>query len=92
MILRLFLGGIFPCLYILHCFHLNIEIYFILFYFFCVCVRLHGTTKEAFVVDAIQLVLEHQLFIHHHVAKVVEVTTKYHTNMGIVFSSSSLEE
>jgi hypothetical protein len=57
------------------------------------CVRLWGTTKEAFVANAIQLALEHcQLFIHHHATKVIEVVTKYHTNMGIPFSSSSEEE
>jgi hypothetical protein len=56
-------------------------------------VRLWGTTNEAFVANAIQLTLEHyQLFIHHHVAKVIEVVPKYCTNMGIPFNSSSLEE
>jgi G:T-mismatch repair DNA endonuclease (very short patch repair protein) len=59
---------------------------------FC-CFRLQGTTKEDFIVDAIQLALEHhQLFIHHHVAKVVKVATKYHTNMGIPSNSSSSEK
>jgi hypothetical protein len=53
---------------------------------------LQGTTKEAFVANAIQLVLEHhQLLTHHHVAKVVEVATKYRTSMGIPSSSYSLE-
>jgi hypothetical protein len=33
-----------------------------------------------------------QLFTHHHATKAVEATTKYHTNMGIPSSSSSLEE
>jgi len=57
------------------------------------CVRLRGTTKEAFVVDAIRLMLKHcQLFTHHHAAKVIEVASKYRTNMGIAFNSSSLEE
>jgi hypothetical protein len=38
-------------------------------------------------------VLEHrQLFTHHHAAKAVEAKTKYRTNMGIPFSSSSLDE
>jgi hypothetical protein len=49
-------------------------------------VRLHGTTKDAFVTNEIWLVFEHrQLFTHHHVAKDVEVVAKYHTNMGIPF-------
>jgi threonine synthase len=49
--------------------------------------------KEAFVIDAIQLALEHhKLFIHHHAAKVVKAVAKYHTNMGIPSNSSSLEE
>jgi hypothetical protein len=34
----------------------------------------------------------HQLFITHHVAKVLEVAAKYCTNMGIPSSSSSLKE
>ncbi len=46
--------------------------------------------REAFIVNAIQLALEHcQLFIHHHVPKVVKVAVKYCTNMGIASSSSS---
>jgi hypothetical protein len=57
------------------------------------CVKLQGTTKEAFVANAIRLVLEHhQLFTHHHATKAVEAATKYHTNMGIPSSSSSLKE
>jgi hypothetical protein len=57
------------------------------------CVKLQGTTKEAFVANVIQLALEHhQLFTHHHATKVVEVVAKYYTNMGIPSSSSSLEE
>jgi hypothetical protein len=57
------------------------------------CVRLWGTTKDAFVANAIQLALEHhQLFTHHHAKKVVEVTIKYRTSMGIPSSSSSSEE
>jgi len=56
-------------------------------------VRLQGTTKEAFVANVIRLALEHhQLFTHHHVAKIVEAATKYRTNMGIPSSSSSSEE
>jgi hypothetical protein len=48
--------------------------------------------KEAFVANAIQLALEyHFLFTHHDVAKVVEITTKYCTSMGIISSSSSEE-
>jgi hypothetical protein len=48
------------------------------------CVRLWGTTKEGFVVDAIRLAFKHrQLFTHHHATKVVEVTAKYRTNMGM---------
>jgi hypothetical protein len=55
--------------------------------------RLQGTTKEAFVTNAIRLALERrQLFTHHHVVKVIEVATKYCTNMGIPSSSSSSEE
>jgi hypothetical protein len=73
----------------IHCLHLNIGIFVFVFF----CVRLQGTTKEAFVANAIQLAFEHyQQFIHHHVAKVVEATTKYRTNMGITFSSSSEED
>jgi hypothetical protein len=57
------------------------------------CVRLRGTTKEVFVANAIQLAFEHhQLFTHHHVAKAIEITAKYHTNVDITSSSSSLEE
>jgi hypothetical protein len=42
------------------------------------CVRFRGTTKEAFVANAIWLALEHhQLFTHLHVTKVIEATTKY---------------
>ncbi len=76
-----FIGDIFPYIYILHCLHINIGIYLFIYLF----VKLQGTTKEAFVVDAIRLVLEHcQLFTHHHAIKVIEVIPKYHTNMGIV--------
>jgi hypothetical protein len=54
------------------------------------CVRLQGTTKEAFVANGIRLVLEHhQQFIHHHATKVGDVVTKYHINMGIPSNSSS---
>jgi hypothetical protein len=57
------------------------------------CVRLQGTTKEAFVANAIQLALEHrQLFTHHHATIAIEAATKCCTNMGIPSSSSSLEE
>jgi len=50
------------------------------------CVRFRGTTKEAFVVYAIKLALDHcHLFTHHHATKVVEATTKNHTNMGITY-------
>jgi hypothetical protein len=57
------------------------------------CVRLQGTTKEAFVANAIRLALEHcQLFTHHHATKAIEVIAKYRTNMGIPFSLSSSEE
>jgi hypothetical protein len=63
----------------------------LLFLFFCV--RLQGTTKEAFVANAIRLAFEHhQLFTHHHAAKVAEVVAKYRTNMGIPSTSLSLEE
>jgi uncharacterized membrane protein (DUF2068 family) len=56
-------------------------------------VRLRGTTKEVFVANAIQLVLEcYQLFTHHHTVKVVEFAAKYCINMGIPSSSSSSEE
>ncbi len=91
------MGGIFAYLYFIFnivCI-LTLESNFI-FIFLFFCVRFQGTTKEAFVADAIRLTLEHcQLFTPHHVAKVVEVVevvTKYRTNMGITFSSSSLEE
>jgi hypothetical protein len=48
------------------------------FYFFVLDFK--GTTKEAFVVDVIQLALDHcQLITHHHVAKAKEATTKYRT-------------
>jgi hypothetical protein len=54
--------------------------------------RLQNTTKEAFVVDAIQLTHQHrQLFTHHHVVEVVEAITTYRRNMGIVSDSSSNE-
>jgi hypothetical protein len=63
-----------------------------LFFWFS-CARLQGTTHEAFVANAIRLVLEHhQLFTHHHVTKALKAATKYRTNMGIPSSSSSLEE
>jgi hypothetical protein len=57
------------------------------------CVRLQGTTKEAFVANAIRFALEHrQLFTHHHATKAIEAIAKYRTNMGIPSSSSSSEE
>jgi hypothetical protein len=57
------------------------------------CVRLQGTTKEAFVANAIQLALEHhQQFTHYHATKVVDVVTKYRISMGIPFNSSSSKE
>jgi hypothetical protein len=63
------------------------------FVFLFSCVRLRGTTKDIIVANAIRLAFEHhQIFTHHHVAKAVKVATKYHTNMGIPSSSSSLEE
>jgi hypothetical protein len=87
------MGGIFAYLYIFKniiCI-LTLEFFFCFFCFFCV--RFQGATKEAFVVNAIRLALEYcQLFTPHHATKVVEVVTKYGTNMGITFSSSSLEE
>jgi len=87
------MGGIFVYLYIFKnivCI-LTLEFIFCFFYFFCV--RFQGATKEAFVVNAIRLALEYcRLFTPHHATKFVEVVTKYHTNMGIIFSSSSLEE
>jgi hypothetical protein len=56
------------------------------------CVKRLDTTKEAFVANAIRLMLErHQLFIHH-VTKAIKVIAKYCTNMGIASNSSSLEE
>jgi hypothetical protein len=59
---------------------------------FC-CVKFRGTTKEAFVANAIRFALEHrQLFIHQHVTKVLEAVTKYCTNMGIPSSSSYSEK
>ncbi len=64
-----------------------------LIFIFIFCVRLWGTTKEAFVAYAIWLALEyHQIFIHQHATKAIETTTKHHTIMGIPSSSSSLEE
>jgi hypothetical protein len=86
------MGDIFPYIYIyiyiLHCLHFNIGIFFELFF-----VRLQGTTNEAFVVDAIWLVLEHcQLFTHHHATKVIKAIAKYCTNMGIVSNSLSKED
>jgi hypothetical protein len=56
-------------------------------------VKFQGTTKEAFVVDAIRLMFEHcQLFTHHHATKVIEVVAKYRTNMGIAFNLFSSKE
>jgi hypothetical protein len=61
--------------------------------FFFSCVRFWGTTKEAFVANAIELALEHrQLFTHHHLAKAIEAAAKYCISMGIPSSSSSSEE
>jgi len=84
---KIIYGNIFPYIY-KNCLHLNIGIFFFVFF-----VGLHGTTKEAFIANAIQLAFEHcQLFTHHHVAKVVQTTTKYCTNMGITSSLSSQED
>jgi hypothetical protein len=83
-----FMGGMFPYIYIYNivC---NLTLESNLFF----CVRLWGTTKEAFVANAIQLVLKHcQLFTHHHATKAIEVTTKYCTYMGIPSNSFSEEE
>jgi hypothetical protein len=67
--------------------HPNIGIYFVFLFF---CVKFQGTTKEAFVIDAIRLALEHrQLFTHHHATKAIEIVTQHRTNMRIVSSSSS---
>jgi hypothetical protein len=42
------------------------------------CVKFQGTTKKAFVANAIQFALEHhQLFTHYHATKVIEVAAKY---------------
>jgi hypothetical protein len=90
---EIIMGGIFPyfffnfknivCILTLEC-----NLFFLFF-----CVRLRGTTKEAFVANAIRLALEHrQLFTHHHATKAIETTTKHRTNMGIPSSSSSSEE
>ncbi len=69
---------------------LTLECNFILFFS---CVKLWGTTKEAFVANAIRFAFKcYQLFTHHHATKVIEVATKYHTSMGIPSSSSSLKE
>jgi hypothetical protein len=74
-------------------FHTYIILYFNIGIFSFFGVRLQGTTKEAFVANAIQLALEHhQLFTHHHATKAIEVATKYHTNMDITSNSFSLEE
>jgi hypothetical protein len=83
------MGGIFPYLYF---FFVSICILTLEsnFYLFIFHVRLRGTTKEAFVAYAIQLALEHrQHLIQNHGTEVIETTTKYHTIMGIPFSSSS---
>jgi len=57
------------------------------------CVRLRGTTKEAFVANAMRLPLEHrQLFTHHHATKAIEAAAKYCTNMSIPSNSSSSKE
>jgi hypothetical protein len=58
-------------------------------FFLFFCVKLWGTTKEAFVVFALE---HHQLFTHHHATKAIKTTAKYRTNMGIPSSSSSSEE
>jgi hypothetical protein len=90
------MGGIFAYLYIFKNIVCILTLDFIFFLFCFVlffCVRFQGATKQAFVVNAIRLALEYcQLFTPHHATKVVEVVTKYRTNMGITFSSSSLEE
>jgi hypothetical protein len=86
--------GIFPYLLFfifLHFLHLNLWNLFCFFVFFCI--KLQGSTKEAFVANAIRLVLEHhQLFTHHHATKVIEATPKHCTNMGITSNLCSLEE
>jgi len=90
MISKLFMGGIFPYFYFIY---FNIVCILTLESILFFCVRFQGMTKEAFVVDAIRLALEHrQLFTHYHVAKAIKVATKYRTNMGIASSSSSSEE
>jgi hypothetical protein len=90
MILKLFKGDIFPYLYIFFVYIVCILTLESNLFF---CVRFQGTTKEAFVEDAIQLAFEHcQLLTHHHATKVVEFAAKYRTNMGIFSSSSSKEE
>jgi len=84
------MGGIFPYLY---SFFVNIVYILTLESNFFFRVRFWGTIKEAFVTYAIQLVFEHrQLFIHHHATNVIKSITKYHTIMGILVNSSSLEE
>jgi hypothetical protein len=66
-----------------------LEFNFFNFFFY---IRLGGIRKEAFVANAIRIVLEHPQLLIHHATKVVKVATKYCTNMGIVSSSSSLKE
>ncbi len=62
MIPKSFMGGIYIYIYIYYIVCI-LTLEFNLFFY----VRLWGTTKEAFVANAIQLALKHrELFIHHH--------------------------
>jgi hypothetical protein len=50
-------------------------------------IKLQDTTKEAFVVNAVKLTLQHQqFFTQHHMAKVVEVVATYWKNIFYDFS------
>jgi hypothetical protein len=61
-------------------------------YFNDFCVKFRNATNEAFVTDVIWLTFKQCKLFIHHVIKVAIITTKNCTNMGIAFSSSSLDE
>jgi hypothetical protein len=75
--------------FVLTFFFITLESYLFFLFFY---VSLQGITKDAFVVDVIQFMLEHCQIFTFHTTKVVEAIAKYCTNMGIASSSSSLEE
>jgi hypothetical protein len=77
MIPKSFMGDIFLYIYFYKKTLFAFKHWNVIFFLFS-CVKLRGTTKEAFVANAIRLTFEHrELFIHHHVAKTIEATTKY---------------